>query len=660
MDDIDPRLEPLLALKGVGPGTIRSLIAAFGGVDGLLDVLESGDIGKLAGIDRVSGRLAVNLVLAYRGLGDDGWFGGEGIRVLHGSIVDGLRSRMRTERSRNRCALLMPRSDLRAMRSAAEEVANYSKLVVQREKVEKLLAALDKVPERRVSKIRSDLTLVVEDEAAYARVREMGLDRHCLVTDASELTGSMEGPIIYVYNGRELDESVIPAIAFVSCMARPYEILPSSVLERFIPSKERFRTVSELQAMFGTQGVSGAAVKMLDELVLMDAISSGRDLIENTLEAIRDEVGSSLKGALARLTLTGEDTLAVLSNKEPASLKEVYRDHSRMALSMVKERLGMNADLFRMRYPVEIDQEALDAAVSEIEGRAMERSFRRKVEIASSLMAMEDDLERELEWAYDLDYRFGLGCAVTDLDLRPFEQAEGWFGVCGASHLDLRGGDGIQTVDYHLGEVPRDLSGTFRNEGASGSRIAILTGANSGGKTTLLETMAQVVLMAHMGLPVPARCAFVPQMRNLHLYRPKKHMDAGGLESFLKEFLPLCLDAGPGSMVLADELEAMTELEAATSIVRSFLLELEAKGAFAVVVTHLAGEVARGHPFRVDGIEAKGLDEDYNLIVDRTPRICHHARSMPELILRRLHGTSHGRERDLYGRILHGLIRPSP
>jgi DNA mismatch repair protein MutS2 len=165
--------------------------------------------------------------------------------------------------------------------------------------------------------------------------------------------------------------------------------------------------------------------------------------------------------------------------------------------------------------------------------------------------------------------------------------------------------------------------------------------------------------MSHMGLPVPAAGSYIPQFDTLHVYRPKRHMDAGGLEGFLREFLPLCLDAGSRSLVLADELEAMTELEASVKIIRSFLRELETRCAFSVVVTHLAAEVAGGHPFRIDGIEAKGLDDGFNLIVDRTPKICHQARSMPELILKRLLGRSKGPEKELYGRVLSEFTPPS-
>ena len=45
---------------------------------------------------------------------------------------------------------------------------------------------------------------------------------------------------------------------------------------------------------------------------------------------------------------------------------------------------------------------------------------------------------------------------------------------------------------------------------------------------------------------------------------------------------------------------------------------------------------------RIDGIEARGLDEDLELVVDRTPIRNHLAQSTPELIVRRLAARAQG------------------
>ncbi len=60
-------------------------------------------------------------------------------------------------------------------------------------------------------------------------------------------------------------------------------------------------------------------------------------------------------------------------------------------------------------------------------------------------------------------------------------------------------------------------------------------------------------------------------------------------------------------------------------------------------------------PVRIDGIEAKGLDEQLELVVDRTPRFGHLARSTPELIVERLTKLSKGKKKEVYETILENL-----
>ncbi len=114
----------------------------------------------------------------------------------------------------------------------------------------------------------------------------------------------------------------------------------------------------------------------------------------------------------------------------------------------------------------------------------------------------------------------------------------------------------------------------------------------------------------------------------------------------------MVLEVDKGSMVLADELEAMTELEAASRVIGVFVDELGNREAYSVVVTHMAAEIMRFVDCRVDGIEARGLDEGHELIVDRSPVIGKHARSTPELILRKLQARSKGNEKEIYSRVL--------
>jgi len=56
------------------------------------------------------------------------------------------------------------------------------------------------------------------------------------------------------------------------------------------------------------------------------------------------------------------------------------------------------------------------------------------------------------------------------------------------------------------------------------------------------------------------------------------------------------------------------------------------------LATHLGAEIAKNLPVgaRVDGIEATGLDENFNLIVNHNPVLGRLASSTPELIVERM------------------------
>jgi dsDNA-specific endonuclease/ATPase MutS2 len=185
--------------------------------------------------------------------------------------------------------------------------------------------------------------------------------------------------------------------------------------------------------------------------------------------------------------------------------------------------------------------------------------------------------------------------------------------------------------------------------------IALLTGANSGGKTTMLELLAHCTILAHMGLPVPAKSAKVGRIESLHvLAKAGGTQSAGALEQTLLQLAQVVSNTD-SKLILADELEAITEPGAGARIIAGMLEAAEShQGTCMLLVTHLAPAIieAAGRELRTDGIEARGLDENLELIVDRTPRRNHLARSTPELIVRRLVERSQGDAKDVFKSIL--------
>ncbi len=652
MDPLDERLNRLLKVKGFGEGRIRTLVDSAGGVDELVSYLDNGDVAALSSVERISERTAVELILAYKGEDPSTLLRTEGSWAVYKSIVDRLMSYMNTSAGMNRTSLMIPCGDLRDKEKEAGEIFQLGNLVEGKDKKEvtKLLKSLGGI--QRSVKSKLDYILLAEDEQALKSINKLRLDRRCLVLTPEEIDPAVEGELVYVYSTRELDETQIPLTGAVHHNSTVYQMVPETVYDLYGGRESQLKALSRLEEIFGREGSAPDALSLIEDMKGLTVQVKGAEQIRDIVENTRIELEMSMKEKIEGLTLSGTDTLSILASEEPPALREIYRDYSKKAADMVHDKLGQKRDLFRMGYPLRTDEEILERMISEMEEEARSSRFERKQDLAEKLASMWESIEEELSWALDLDFRFGLGCFVKDHELYPFKVVDGWLGIFRACHLLIRENEDRQLVDYHLGEVPGYAGTMFPFREVSSSRTSLLTGANSGGKTTLLETLAQVLIMARMGLPVPADKAYIPDIEDLFFYRPRRRLDAGGLEGFLKELLPLSMQVDRGSMVLADELEAMTELEAASRMIGVFVDELQRRDAYSVVVTHMADEITRFVECRVDGIEARGLDEGHELIVDRSPMIGRHAKSTPELILRKLHARSSGDEKDIYSRVL--------
>ena len=164
--------------------------------------------------------------------------------------------------------------------------------------------------------------------------------------------------------------------------------------------------------------------------------------------------------------------------------------------------------------------------------------------------------------------------------------------------------------------------------------------------------VAQHLILSKLGLPVPSENSTLPLVDELILYSPEKVLDAGAFESFLVSMLPILIAQDRRRFILMDEIEAITELEAASKIIGTFIDYLKSSNSLTIIVTHMAQEVLKNIDVRVDGIEATGLDENYTLIIDRSPKLGYFAKSTPELIIQRLASTTTGKEKEIFDAIL--------
>jgi hypothetical protein len=272
---------------------------------------------------------------------------------------------------------------------------------------------------------------------------------------------------------------------------------------------------------------------------------------------------------------------------------------------------------------------SLRELVADLEERAAEREARVTADIASTLDAAREDVRAAVDAVDDAAVRLSLARFADAYDLRrPTFVADG-LAVEGARNpFLLAEGASVQPVDYAVGT--HDLAPP------TGDRVAVLTGANSGGKTTLLETLCAVTVLAAMGLPVPAERAAVGRIDAVVFHRRHASFNAGVLESTLRSVVPPLTTEGR-TLMLVDEFEAITEPGRAADLLNGLVELTVDREALGVYVTHLADDLSPlPDPARVDGVVAEGLTDDLDLRVDYQPRFDELGRSTPEFIVSRL------------------------
>ncbi|WP_290814051.1 DNA mismatch repair protein [Halovivax sp.] len=362
-----------------------------------------------------------------------------------------------------------------------------------------------------------------------------------------------------------------------------------------------------------------------------------RDGVDDELDRLRTGLGT-----VDDVTADAEGIVEELRN---AGVRDV--DDFREAF---EDRLLSETDLTIDRVREAMPRDATDASDFVAETlRELRSSLRRAVdereetvaaELAETVAESREAVDRAVaavdEIAFQLSLaRFAIAADCTRPEYVTGERAA--LSVVEARNLRLAAVDeeSVQPVTYALGD--HSVSSGPAAAGDPGEeRVAVLTGANSGGKTTLLETLCQVVVLASMGLPVPAARAEVTPVDALVFHRRHASFNAGVLESTLRSIVPPLSDGGR-TLMLVDEFEAITEPGSAANLLHGLVTLTVERDALGVFVTHLAEDLEPlPDEARVDGIFAEGLNPELELLVDYQPRFDTLGRSTPEFIVSRL------------------------
>jgi DNA mismatch repair protein MutS2 len=300
---------------------------------------------------------------------------------------------------------------------------------------------------------------------------------------------------------------------------------------------------------------------------LRAAVRVAYDRLRRRLDAL---VGSELGGALQEPIITLRNGRYVVPVKAEARsrVKGIVHDSSGSGQTLFVEPL----------VAVELGNAWREAQVAEREEieRILDELSALVAANAEALTATLDALARFDFWAAKAQLAAELDGIRAETTDRPE------IILLGARHPGLTGR--IVPIDVRMGD---------------GYTALVVTGPNTGGKTVTLRTIGLLALMHQAGLHIPADAGSrLPILRDVFADIGDEQSIAQSLSTFsghLRSITRIVESAGPGTLVLLDELGAGTDPTEGSALAQALLDHFIRTGALVAATTHYAELKAYAH-----------------------------------------------------------------
>lgn len=463
------------------------------------------------------------------------------------------------------------------------------------------------------------IVVVTEDEDTFSKLNELDCPVK-FITNEYDVASLENYEIVQVINCENYYKALEGLAQSVSL-----DSIDEAYLERYLEILSSWKENIEILKKTSIDKKTDELVFWADSLMyLLDEKTIERvtrERIEESLEEINSEISSKIK----EINISGEILFNILhSGKLTKDLEEI--------ITKAIEKSEIPEGLFNIGIPVKLDEMEVEKYIKKQDSEIFSSASERIIKHAGELKKIPEVLEKISSSLLYFDFISGISKFIKGFDF--FPESSEKLAIKDSRNLFI---ENAQPISFILDK----------------EKCSILTGANSGGKTTLIEHIIHLISLFQTGLPTSGKIE-IPFFTEVY-YFAKNKGDAGkgAFENLLTQMSKI--KSGERTLILADEIEAVTEPGVAGSIVAATSEYFIKKNCFLIIATHLGQEIIKNLPkgARIDGIEAKGLDENNNLIVDHNPVIGRLAHSTPELIVERLAKT----KKEDYFLFLHEYIK---
>jgi DNA mismatch repair protein MutS2 len=401
---------------------------------------------------------------------------------------------------------------------------------------------------------------------------------HALASTA-ETTAYLENNALFPLRAAS---DLVETLKALDVQGRPLDPLPLRSLADFVDSVEQARaSVRQAAGQFPilTAIVSRVSSFKSEIAAVRRAVDPSGEVLDDAsaeLRAIRDRLRQ--KRTRLRQTLEqfvrGRDTAKylqeeVITERNGRFVLMVRAEHRANVPGIVHGSSASGASLFlEPSATVEINND-----IVQLEDQEREEIYRILLELTDAFRARPGELENSVDVAIALDVlqaksRFAARINATRPEIADDDRIE----LRGARH-PLLSRDPVP-IDVML-EPP--------------TRVLLITGPNTGGKTVALKTAGLFALMAQAGLFVPAVIARLPVFRSIFADIGDEQSISASLSTFsahITNIVAMDRELATPALVLLDEVGTGTDPNEGGALATAIVNHFKQRGALVVATTH--------------------------------------------------------------------------